>query len=161
MLRKLTKLFTTNSYFYKILLICFIPLFLSKNLSTPYIAIALVVLTYIICNNLKIQLNTDINFLELFKYLIFLFKEIAIASFFVARIIWSKDLKISPKIASVKTRNKSDLGVTILTHSITLTPGTITVSVDEDTILVHALEENSIQDIEKGEMDLRIKNICI
>jgi multicomponent Na+:H+ antiporter subunit E len=53
------------------------------------------------------------------------------------------------------------LGVTILTHSITLTPGTITVSVDEDTILVHALEENSIQDIEKGEMDLRIKNICI
>lgn len=41
--------------------------------------------------------------------------------------------KIKPGIVKIKTGLKTDLGVTILANSITLTPGTLSVDVDERT----------------------------
>jgi len=58
------------------------------------------------------------------------FIEMAKANFDVAyRVITGK---INPGIVKISPDLKSDLGITILANSITLTPGTLTVDIDED-----------------------------
>ena len=64
-------------------------------------------------------------------YLFYFFYEMAKANFDVAyRVITGK---INPGIVKISPKLKTDLGVTMLANSITLTPGTLTVDIDEDT----------------------------
>ncbi len=50
----------------------------------------------------------------------------------VAYRVGHPDLPINPGIVKVKTTLKSDAGLTFLANSITLTPGTMTVDIDEE-----------------------------
>jgi len=50
----------------------------------------------------------------------------------VAYRVLHPDLPINPGIVKVKTRLKSDTGLTFLADSITLTPGTMSVDIDRD-----------------------------
>ena len=56
----------------------------------------------------------------------------------------------------VKTSQTSDLGKVIYANSITLTPGTISVEVANDEILVHALSKGGAEDLLTGKMDRRV-----
>lgn len=47
---------------------------------------------------------------------------------------------ISPRIVHFRTRLRSELARTALANSITLTPGTVTLDLDEDHLVVHWLE---------------------
>jgi multicomponent Na+:H+ antiporter subunit E len=49
----------------------------------------------------------------------------------------SPSLPINPALVKVKTSLKSPLGKLLLANTITLTPGTLTVDVIDDTLLVH------------------------
>jgi len=75
-------------------------------------------------------------------YIPWLFKEIVKANMAVVKAVLSPDMEISPTWVKVKTSHETDLGRTIFANSITLTPGTISVQLDEDEILVHALLED-------------------
>ncbi|MDK2920008.1 MAG: multicomponent Na+:H+ antiporter subunit [Candidatus Petromonas sp.] len=81
------------------------------------------------------------------KYVLLLVKEIIIANFQVAKIVLSRDMKISPNVVKFKTNLKKDLSKTILANSITLTPGTITIEVKGDEFTVHCLSEKNIEGI--------------
>jgi multicomponent Na+:H+ antiporter subunit E len=61
------------------------------------------------------------------------------------------DLPINPGIVKVKTRLRSDIGLTFLANSLTLTPGTMTVDIDRENWLlyVHWLNVKE-QDIERA-----------
>ena len=72
-------------------------------------------------------------------YYVWLFKEIFKANIAVVKAVMSPDLEISPTLVDVPMDQKTDLGRTIFANSITLTPGTISVELDEGKILVHAL----------------------
>jgi multicomponent Na+:H+ antiporter subunit E len=72
-------------------------------------------------------------------YYVWLFKEIFKANIAVVKAVLSPDLEISPTLVEIPMGHKTDLGRTIFANSITLTPGTISVELDEDKILVHAL----------------------
>ena len=74
-------------------------------------------------------------------YIIKLIKEILISNFNVAKIVLSPKLIISPKIVVINTKVKSDFYKTIFANSITLTPGTLTISMDKNTITVHCLKD--------------------
>ena len=50
----------------------------------------------------------------------------------VAYLVAHPDLPINPGIVKVKTTLKSDTGLTFLANSITLTPGTMSVDIDEE-----------------------------
>jgi multicomponent Na+:H+ antiporter subunit E len=54
------------------------------------------------------------------------------ANFDMAYRVIHPNLPITPGIVTVKTKLKSDVGLTFLANSITLTPGTLTVDVDRD-----------------------------
>lgn len=59
------------------------------------------------------------------------------ANFDVAYRVLHIDVPIRPGIVKIKTSLKTDLGLTFLANSITLTPGTLTVDIIGDEIYVH------------------------
>jgi len=55
------------------------------------------------------------------------------------RAVLSPSLMVSPTLTRIPTPQKTDLGRVMFANSITLTPGTVSVDVQDDHILVHAL----------------------
>lgn len=70
-------------------------------------------------------------------YIIILFKEIVIANLDVAYRVIHPKMPIKPGIVIIKTELKQDLAKMILANSITLTPGTFTLDIDGDRLLIH------------------------
>ena len=72
-----------------------------------------------------------------FIYLGVLFKEIIVANFDVAYRVIHPKMPIKPGIVVIKTDLKQDIAKMILANSITLTPGTFTLDIIDDTLLIH------------------------
>ncbi len=72
-----------------------------------------------------------------FVYLGVLFKEIIKANVDVAYRIIHPKMPIKPGIVVIKTSLKQDIAKMILANSITLTPGTFTLDIVDDTFLIH------------------------
>jgi len=70
-------------------------------------------------------------------YIITLFWEIIKANFDVAYRVIHPKMPIKPGIVVIKTHLKSDIAKLILANSITLTPGTFTLDVIGDELLIH------------------------
>lgn len=77
--------------------------------------------------------------LQTLLYFVWLFKEIVKANIAVVREIVSPDLEVSPTLTKIPVEGKSDLAKTMFANSITLTPGTVSLDIQDDHILVHAL----------------------
>jgi multicomponent Na+:H+ antiporter subunit E len=92
----------------------------------------------------------------LLRYAPWLLWEIAKSNIDVARRILSPGLPISPRILKVKTTQKNDLFRVTYAHSITLTPGTLTIDADGDELTVHAIAAEHAEGLEEGEMDRRV-----
>lgn len=89
-------------------------------------------------------------------YWAWLVLEIVKSNIAVARLILHPRMPISPRLISVKASQHSELGKVIYANSITLTPGTVSLSVQDDMIEVHALTEEAAADLAEGEMDRRV-----
>ena len=92
-------------------------------------------------------------------YFFWLAWEITKANIDVARRILDPRLPISPNMLTVRSTQKSDLGHASYANSITLTPGTVTVSVEGDVLEVHALTREAAAVLAAGEMDRRVTKI--
>jgi multicomponent Na+:H+ antiporter subunit E len=77
----------------------------------------------------------------------------------VSRRILSPSLPISPTVIQVPASQRSVLGQVIYANSITLTPGTVTVDVEEGIITVHALSREAAEDLAAGKMDRRVASL--
>jgi multicomponent Na+:H+ antiporter subunit E len=84
-------------------------------------------------------LEIHINFVSLMVYFAWLLVEIAKSNWAVTKLIVAPKMKLRQNMFEVPYVQKSDLGQTIFANSITLTPGTITVEVEPDHFLVHAV----------------------
>ena len=89
-------------------------------------------------------------------YAPWLVKEIIVANIAVAKIICSRKMPLQRNLIEVSANQKSSLGRVILANSITLTPGTISVNLHGDKILVHALSFAGAEEDLSGEMDRRV-----
>ena len=85
-----------------------------------------------------------------------LIREIVKSAWQVSTVILQPRLPISPTLVRIPITQKTDVGRTVLANSITLTPGTISVEVGRDEILVHALSRSGANDLATGEMDRRV-----
>lgn len=98
--------------------------------------------------------KTDLKILKnLFRglqYIIVLVTEIIKANFQVMHLILSPKLTVEPEIVFFKTILKKDSLRVTLANSITLTPGTITVTLEEDEYCVHCLDKELAKGIESS-----------
>ncbi len=104
------------------------------------------VLPLLLCGKCEVFSNLSLtpkamlySFMFLFTFLWELFK----ANFDVARRVLSPSLPINPGIVEVKTKLKSKIGRVILADSITLTPGTFTLELIDDSLFIHWIDVRS------------------
>lgn len=95
-------------------------------------------------------------------YLIWLFREILVSNITTAKIILKGSA--DPEIFRVPAHQRTAAGVANYANSITLTPGTVTVDINEandgrSQFLVHALHPEFGDDVRSGEMDRRNCNL--
>ena len=85
--------------------------------------------------------------------LMFLY-ELMMSAIRVAIMVLKPDMNLKPGIFSYQTELKSDLEITLLANLITLTPGTLSVDVDEETktLYIHGVD---CSDVEATRADIR------
>jgi multicomponent Na+:H+ antiporter subunit E len=66
--------------------------------------------------------------------------EIAKANLNMLRYVWSPRIAIKPGVVAVKTRLKSPVGRLALANSIALTPGSLVIEIEGDTLFIHWLD---------------------
>jgi multicomponent Na+:H+ antiporter subunit E len=93
---------------------------------------------------------------RLVGYWIYLSWEIVKANIDVIRRILRPGRSISPQLVRLPLPQKSDLARVIYANSITLTPGTVTLRLDEDSLLVHALSREAARELASGSMAAKV-----
>ncbi len=101
------------------------------------------VLTLILVKRLNFRLDWKfpIRLLKfLFLYIPVFIWKLILANLDVARRVLSPKIPLHSGIVKVKTNLKGDFGKLTLANSITLTPGTLSIDIEDDYIYVHAID---------------------
>ena len=96
--------------------------------------------------------------LKLLIYFFWLIKEMILANILVCYYIISPKVKTKPSIIKLKASQKSTVGKVLYANSITFTPGTVTIDIDQDNLTVHVLSETFKNSILKNTMDAKVKS---
>lgn len=93
-------------------------------------------------------------------YLLWLAKEVVSSTAQVVRVVLDPRLPISPRIVRVRCSLPHPTAKLTLANSITMTPGTVTLDVEGDEFVVHALTEEAARGVlregETAEMPRRV-----
>ena len=89
-------------------------------------------------------------------YIPWLLWEIVKANIDIARVIVRPKMAIGPSVLRLKGTQESELGHVIYANSITLTPGTVTIGLEEGVLSVHALTREAAEGLKSGDMDRRV-----
>ena len=118
----------------------------------------LVVATFVyafMCRHMGYSYKTDLAIIRKLphgiKYLAVLVWQIALSNLSVSRVVFSRRVEVDPKLVFFKTRLKSDTSLVALANSITLTPGTITVSESDGIFGVHCLNGQMSEGLDESD----------
>ena len=76
----------------------------------------------------------------------------------VVRRVLARPPNISPTWVRLSTADKTDVGMATLANAITLTPGTVSLDVEEGAIAVHALSREAVEYLQSGDMERRARD---
>ena len=95
------------------------------------------------------------------RYVVWLLWQIVLANVHVLKLALtgSGQAEIAPRVVKFKTKLKSDFAKFVFANSITLTPGTVTISITGNQFLVHAISEATAKDLATGEMERRVAEV--
>ncbi|BBF43345.1 Na(+) H(+) antiporter subunit E [Lachnospiraceae bacterium KM106-2] len=99
----------------------------------------------------KVTTRLAKNLLRILHYGAILVQEVVKANLQVISLIFSTKYEVEPQIIHFKSDLKSDVAKVTLANSITLTPGTITISLEEDTFTVLCLDKEFAEGIEDSQ----------
>ncbi len=102
------------------------------------------------------QIGTSIR---LIRYTPWLIGQVFSSAIHVTKLIWGSPDKVSPAIAKINVKNVPASSRVLYANSITLTPGTLSVDLDENEVTVHALHKSSIEELQEGQMEKKITGI--
>ncbi|MCM1145569.1 MAG: Na+/H+ antiporter subunit E [Clostridium sp.] len=90
------------------------------------------------------------NIFHLLHYVVVLVIEIVKANFAVIHLILSEEEEVEPALVTFQADLHTSMGRAALANAITLTPGTITVLLDDNSYTVHCLDETLAEGIDKS-----------
>ncbi|RPJ73016.1 MAG: hypothetical protein EHM15_07865 [Desulfobacteraceae bacterium] len=93
---------------------------------------------------------------RLLLYIPWLLWQIALSGIYVAGVVLKPHPRLAPTIVRFTSRQPGAVARVILANSITLTPGTITLSIDGDLFTVHALTADTAAGLISGDMESRV-----
>lgn len=91
-------------------------------------------------------------------YYVWLLGQIVLSGLAVAKLVWTSPKKLKPSLAQLPLDDIPKDARVLYANSITLTPGTLSVDLDHDTVTVHALEAQSIEDLKAGDMARKVSS---
>ena len=108
-----------------------------------------------ICKFMDYSFKKELVYLKkipyIIEYLYLLIKEIIKANFATMKLTLSSNYAIEPVLIHFESPVKTKTAKFLLANSITLTPGTITVSIVENEFTVHCLDKSLAEGIEDSE----------
>ena len=135
---------------------------IKSDLVYIFFAILTSVLVYYFAHQLSLlPKKPNIDLLKSIKYVFWLIAEIIKSSISVSKIAWRRNISIYPLLEPIISVQNTELGVVIYANSITLTPGTVTLSTEDNKLLVHALDIKFMEDLQDGTMDKKVLEIII
>ncbi len=117
---------------------------------------ALVIIRFI---DLPIRFLNPLRWIFFLIYLPYFIKEVIKANVRIAVIVLSPKLPIRPELKRGKTKLTTPHGKLLLSSSITLTPGTLTVDVMEDEFQIHCVSTDKSAEEIMGPFEKYIKRI--
>ena len=115
-------------------------------------AIVSAMLYWFVCKFMGYSIKKDLRAVtkiwQVLGYLWTLVVEVIKANTHVIFFILTSKYEVRPKLVRFKTNLHEELSRVVLANSITLTPGTITVSLTEDEYVVHCLDEDLAEGME-------------
>ncbi len=155
---KNNKLKRNSVFFFLILFGFWISLAASFRLDEMVVGLASVILVMAITHHLffrdeELPKRGGFQFINWMKLLLHLAVEIVNANIAVAKLVLNPKMKIQPHIFTHKTKLKTDVLKVLFANSITLTPGTLTIDIIGDELVIHALTNEAQQDLESGSLE--------
>ena len=99
-----------------------------------------------ICKFMNFSIRKDLAYMKrlprILQYICVLVWEIVKANFAVMKLMTASRYELEPVLVRFRTDLKTKQARVALANSITLTPGTITVSLEEDEYVVHCLDKD-------------------
>ncbi len=89
-------------------------------------------------------------------YFVHLLWDIVRAAVQVAEVVLDPRMPIAPVVIAHRTSFSRDVSRVAFANSITLTPGTLTVDVDDNTFYIHCIDERFADDIGSGDLERRV-----
>jgi len=138
-----------KNYLIMFIMLFVIWLLLNNSLKIEIMLLGLgisLILPLLLCGKCEVFSNLSLSPKAILYSFMFLFTflwELIKANFDVARRVLSPSLPINPGIVEVKTKLKSKIGRVILANSITLTPGTFTLELEDDSLFIHWIDVQS------------------
>lgn len=93
------------------------------------------------------------------RYSLWLAGKVLQSALAVARQVWSPRGALQPVVDRAPTRDLPALSQVIYANSITMTPGTLSLSVDDEGIEVHSLQRSGISELQAGGMLARVRRL--
>ena len=101
-----------------------------------------------------------IKIIRFIKYLPWLLWQIVLSNKDLVYRTLHPDMPIEPVVIEFDTQLRTEMGITILANSITLTPGTVTLEADSNgRYIVHAIAGGPADSLLAGDMQARVKKI--
>lgn len=105
------------------------------------------------------ELHNYKKLLLFIRYIFLLVKEIVKANGTVIHMILTQREEIQPELVTFRSDLKTPAGKAFLANAITLTPGTITVSLEDSKYTVHCLDESMAEGLSGSEFEKYIKEL--
>lgn len=100
--------------------------------------------------SVKKELHNYKKVFLLIRYIFFLVTEIVKANMGVIHMILTQREEIEPMLVTFHSDLETPVGKAILANTITLTPGTITVTLEDSEFMVHCLDESMAEGINES-----------
>jgi len=92
------------------------------------------------------------RYMKFLKFLFVFLQQMVKANFLMAYRILTPSLPIKPGVVTIPLVLKSPLGRLVLANAITLAPGTFTMDITRDTLVIHWIYVETEDPVEAGEM---------
>lgn len=109
--------------------------------------------------SLRKEISNYRKVFQILGYLFLLVREIVKANSGVIHMILTQEEEIDPVLVSFRSDLQTAAGKAFLANAITLTPGTITVSLEGSEYLVHCLDESMAEGLEGSVFEERLRKL--
>lgn len=94
--------------------------------------------------------------LPIWRYSLWLIGQVIGSSVNVAKLVWLGNKALTPAVEKLPLTDIPAKNRVLYANSITLTPGTLSIDIDDQHVTVHALEKASIEELKAGDMAHKI-----